>query len=404
MKRESLNSNKKILVLLLCFILFGTNEIFSQSLNIHTIRVHGDAHLVQTPCGKTMLIDAGSPWQVGIIKEFIDSLGITKIDIAYLTHFHGDHFGGYAGEDGILSTYHVSEFYGVDEEHAQEYFQHLMLPYSKNTNIEYQVMKRGDFIDLDPDIEIKILYPPDLFPNVGKNNSSAACMITDLRNGRKFLYMGDGMEKQARELVDYYHDDLKCDVLKYGHHLQYEHDDHFSLGTFMEAAQPKYGIITKHNMPEPGPAHASLTRASLMKLYDYTWGNDLGLKSVMLAKHGHITVKCLKDGEISISSSENNLFLPPEIFASEESGIKNGPLTLTLTLSEPTWDHYEEEIRGCYSTDGGITWNDFFYPEKQLEISKTTTVKFKARDIYGNSSILKTVKIVIAPTPVAGAD
>jgi len=387
-------SIKKDLILVLCFILLGANFIFSQSLKIHTLNIHGDAHLIQTPSGKTMLIDAGSSWHVDKIKKFIDSLGITNIDIAYLTHAHGDHYGGFTGEDGILATYHVSEFYGIDEDNSIEYFHNRMLPYSKNTKIEYQVIKKGDLIDLDPNVEIKILYPPRPYPNTGKNEGSAACMITDLRNGRKFLYMGDGMENQTRELVDFYSDDLKCDVLKYGHHLQFEHDDHYSLGTFMEITQPKYGIITKHKMPEPGPVHHTLTVASLSKLYDYTWGNETALKSFLLAKHGHITVECPENGKINVASSENNLYIPPKIYASEESGIKEGPFTLTLTLSEPTWDHYLEEIRGYYSIDGGKTWNDFYYPEKQLEITKSTTVMFKARDIYGNSSNTKTINFI----------
>jgi beta-lactamase superfamily II metal-dependent hydrolase len=398
MRKARLRHFKMYLFPVLIFLLSSANQTFAQPLKIHTIQVHGDAHIIQTPGGKTMLIDAGSSWHAGIVKSFIDSLGIDSIDIAYLSHFHGDHFGGFTGEDGILATYHTKEFYAVDEEHAKSYFNHLILPYSKNENIEFKVMKMGDMIDLDPDIEVRILYPPVPSPNAGNNNGSAACMITDLRNGRKFLYMGDGLEQQARDLAALYQDDLRCDVLKYAHHLQYEADDQFSLGTFMELTQPHFGIITKHKMSKPGPKYHDLTILSLEKLYDFTWNNQSGLKSLYLAKHGHITATCTEDGIITMSASKNNLFIPPKIYASEEPGIKKGPLTLTLSLSEPTWDHYIEEIRGCYSMDNGVTWNEFFYPETQLRINKTTTVFMQARDIYGNCSDTKSLEIVI-PSP-----
>jgi beta-lactamase superfamily II metal-dependent hydrolase len=366
-------------------MLLSANSIFSQSLKIHTIHLHGDAHLVQTPGGKTMLIDAGSPWHVDRVKSFIDSKGITSIDAVYLSHAHGDHYGGFTGEDGILATYHVSEFYGVDENDSQVFFNSLILPYSKNPDITYQVMKRGDIIELDPDLKIEILFPPDPYPNVGKNDGSAACMITDLRNGRKFIYIGDGMEQQHRDLVDFYGDDLRCDVLKYGHHTQFELDDDYSMGTFMEITQPRYGIITKQAMPENKPGHGELTQASFDKLYAYTWVSDTGLKSFMLGTHGHITVECPEDGKITISTSKE--YIPPTVSASHESGIIAVPFTLTLTLSEPYHENrYPGERRGYYSLDDGLTWNEFLYPGTQLDITNTTTVMTRARDIYGNCS------------------
>jgi beta-lactamase superfamily II metal-dependent hydrolase len=381
------------LILSLHILLWNTNTIFSQSLKIHTIHVHGDAHLIQTPNGKNMLIDAGSSWHVNTVKNFIDSLGVTQIDAAFLSHSHGDHYGGFKGENGIIATYFVSEFFGIDEVDSKAFFNDVMLPYSKNPKLVYQEINRGCLIKLDPDVEIKILYPPYPYPNVGKNNGSAAVMITDLRNGRKFLYMGDGMENQNKELVDFYSDDLRCDVLKYGHHSQFESDDEYSMKTFLEITQPKYGIITKYKMPENRTGHGELTHASFDKLYDYTWNNNSGLKSFMLGTHGQITVDCHSNGEINISTT--NDYQCPEVFSSEKPGVKNTPFTLTLNLSEPYHDNrYPGERRGYYSLDGGKTWNDFFYPGKQLEITNTTTLWTRARDIYGNESTINSMTFI----------
>lgn len=340
-----------------------------------------------------MLIDAGSAWEVDKLKRFIDGLGIANIDVAYLTHAHKDHFGGFTGEDGILATYRVAEFYGVDEDASKMVFNNFILPHSLNKDLQYQVIKRDDLIDIDRHLEIKILYPPDPYPKVGLNEDSASCMITDLRNGRKFLYMGDGMDRQNRKLVEFYGEDLRSDVLKYGHHTQFTLDDDYSMATFMEVVQPKYGIITKHRMPTNEPGHGELTQASFGKLYDYTWGSDTGLKSFMLGTHGNILVECSEDGEIEVSTSKN--YTPPAVAASEEPGIKTTPFTLTLTLSEPLHENrYHEERRGYYSLDEGVTWHGFLYPDVQLDIKQTTTVMIKARDMYGHSTTAKRLNYV----------
>ncbi|OHB55771.1 MAG: hypothetical protein A2Y07_10610 [Planctomycetes bacterium GWF2_50_10] len=66
------------------------------AININEIDI-GDAHLIITPGGKTMLIDAGlGTYGTNVILPFLRSHGINRIDWMMASHMHDDHFGGMA--------------------------------------------------------------------------------------------------------------------------------------------------------------------------------------------------------------------------------------------------------------------------------------------------------------------
>src|SRR5471030_1644352 len=66
----------------------------------------GGGTLFVTPDGKSLLIDTGNPEQSRITGEHPSSerivaaasaLGVKKIDYLLITHYHGDHIGGFEG-------------------------------------------------------------------------------------------------------------------------------------------------------------------------------------------------------------------------------------------------------------------------------------------------------------------
>jgi competence protein ComEC len=84
-----------------CWITLSTSAAHaaSDSLRAYFIDVEGgQATLIVTPAGKSLLIDAGWPEHGGRDADRIAAAaklaGITKIDYLLLTHFHDDHVGG----------------------------------------------------------------------------------------------------------------------------------------------------------------------------------------------------------------------------------------------------------------------------------------------------------------------
>ena len=69
----------------------------------------GDATLIKTPAGQTILVDSGPPEAVGELRAALQRHGVTALDWAIATHMDADHIGGFAGlvagADGQVGTF-----------------------------------------------------------------------------------------------------------------------------------------------------------------------------------------------------------------------------------------------------------------------------------------------------------
>src|SRR5258707_4728380 len=93
-------------------------RIESGKLEVTAIDVgQGDSLLIVSPEGRTMLIDAGgsigpvhSEFDFGedVVAPYLWSRGLSHLDVAVLTHAHGDHIGGLAR---ILEDFHPAELW-----------------------------------------------------------------------------------------------------------------------------------------------------------------------------------------------------------------------------------------------------------------------------------------------------
>jgi beta-lactamase superfamily II metal-dependent hydrolase len=76
-----------------CTALFAAEK----TLDIYFIDVEaGNATLIVSPSGQSMLIDGGTPNQAGRSIAVIKQAGLKQIDYEMVTHFHMDHFGAVA--------------------------------------------------------------------------------------------------------------------------------------------------------------------------------------------------------------------------------------------------------------------------------------------------------------------
>ena len=81
-------------VLTLMASLLGTS-LYGQQMDIYHIDVdQGDATLVVSPTGESLLIDAGDDGRGQTIRQVLDGAGVERIDHFVTTHYHSDHYGG----------------------------------------------------------------------------------------------------------------------------------------------------------------------------------------------------------------------------------------------------------------------------------------------------------------------
>lgn len=193
-------------------------KLSSEELKVTIFDVgQGDAALIQTPNGKTILIDAGT-WSPtnnsgkSILLPHFKEAGITRLDAVILSHPHADHIGGILDLiEGIPIGAIYNSGYKYD---SRLYKNYISLAGSKGITVSS--LKTGDTLDIDPSVLFLVLGPEEMsFSNDPNQHSVVLNMIY---GESRFLFTGDAGETQEERLVENYGDLLDVDFLKVGHH------------------------------------------------------------------------------------------------------------------------------------------------------------------------------------------
>ncbi|HBW73811.1 MAG: hypothetical protein UX10_C0011G0021 [Candidatus Magasanikbacteria bacterium GW2011_GWA2_45_39] len=219
----------------------------------------GDATLVTTPSGKTILIDGGP--NDAVMDRLGRALPFFKkdIDLMILTHPHADHVTGLVG---VLKRYNVKEIYYTGAVHTSSVFIEW-LKMIKEKQIPMHVISHKEEIQFDEGVKLIFLYPDHELAGVEdaseekrgqkKNNLNNTSIVFKLTYGRtQFLFMGDA-EVPVEETLLASGVDLRVDVLKVGHH-----GSHSSTSEeFLKAVSPQYATISCGRNNDYGHPHLS---------------------------------------------------------------------------------------------------------------------------------------------------
>jgi beta-lactamase superfamily II metal-dependent hydrolase len=129
----------------------------------------GDAILIESPSGKTMLIDAGSGLMSRDLLSELDTAGITNLDVVLATHPHEDHIGGMGA---IITRYPVGQFIDAGIPHTTSTYKNLMKQVGA-LNIPYRKVRAGDTITLDPGVAFRVINPDGMLLSADGNEDVA---------------------------------------------------------------------------------------------------------------------------------------------------------------------------------------------------------------------------------------
>ena len=135
----------------------ATSPLAAQQLAIHHIDVgQGDATLVVTPNGSTLLIDAGLNGQGDEVHAFLQAQGHTSLDAFLVTHYDRDHYGGIDEVTALGAT--VGAWYerGERDHIPDKITQTQFMEYDAVAVNEIRLMP-GNMIDLDPEVTITVV-------------------------------------------------------------------------------------------------------------------------------------------------------------------------------------------------------------------------------------------------------
>ena len=224
----------------------------------------GDAIVIQTK-EQTILIDTGINSEHKRFVDGLEKLSVTKIDKLILTHAHVDHIGSarmlikpnakQLAAYPYLKKISVDKVYDNGVAYTSGSYKNLMKTIAE-LKTPYKSLKAGDTLDFGGGVKFKVFWPTSDFAdemNSGKdgkkdrqynlNNSSLVGRLTY----KKFSVMFTGdceKESEAKILKSYSAKDLKCDVLKSGHHGAITS----STKDFVEAVKPSVVLISAVGM------------------------------------------------------------------------------------------------------------------------------------------------------------
>lgn len=260
-----------ILAIILVAGFIGKNKpTENQYVSVHFIDVsQGDCQLIELPEGKTMLIDAGDNGTEDVIIDYIDELGIKKIDYILATHPHADHIGGMAE---IISHFDIGEIFMPRVQNNTKTFEDMLEKIDKKS-LTISSAYEGKIIFDYSGVKAEILSPKKDKTYEEMNNYSAVVKLT--AGEKVFLFMGDA-EKEIESAI--LNKDIKADVLKVGHH-----GSSTSSGlAFLKKVSPEYAVISCGADNDYGHPHKE-TMNSLEKVAKKVLRTD---------KSGTIIIRC----------------------------------------------------------------------------------------------------------------
>lgn len=223
----------------------------------------GDAILIKTPKGQTILIDGGPDNKVlEKLGKYLSPIQ-KRIDIILLTHPHADHV---AGLIEILRRYDIGLVIlsGADLK-TDNYNQFLTAV--RDNGAEVLIASAGDAVHFDKNAELDIISPDEnsggkVFNGKSEGFGANGNDVNDTSIVGKLIYgdfsilfTGDATFKIENRLL-VYGDNLKSDILKVGHHGS----KYSSSLSFLKAVSPKAAIVevgAKNRYGHPSPATLS---------------------------------------------------------------------------------------------------------------------------------------------------
>ncbi len=223
----------------------------------------GDATLLITASGETLLVDSG-PSDDKIIQRLV-ALGLKRLDAVLATHADADHIAGLAA---VIAHYDVKTVYWNGLTKETKVFKTFYEAANKTTLVE---PKRGSTAKLG-NLTLEFLHPAK--GNSGSDHNADSLVVLTGCSGAWLLLTGDAEADTEDEL-------LKAgvlsdvDVLKVAHHGS-------ASGTttaFLKAVTPEHAVISaglnnKYDHPDKGVLKRLADIGAKIYQTDDTWEDD----------------------------------------------------------------------------------------------------------------------------------
>lgn len=240
------------------------------------------------------LFDGGGSisYEVGkkTLKPYLLKNGAKKIDGAFVTHLHTDHYKGIAElcREGMIERLYVFEGYKVKE--------NQILEDTGLSEDRITYLHAGQRVAMGRDVYADILWPEASGDReyermtADEEDENDLCLIMKITvKGSSLIVTGDVDSACLDSLAERYGESLDTDILKAAHHGSKYSDS----AAFAEAAKPKYAVfqVGKNNFGHPDQGVIENFRQKGIMIYR----NDLdGAVAFDIGRKGSIRVRTVK--------------------------------------------------------------------------------------------------------------
>ena len=237
---------KQILAIVLSLLWFSA--VNAQTLRIYHIDVdQGDATLIVSPSGQTLLIDSGKNGHGERLRAAMQTAGVTQIDHFVATHYHEDHYGGI---DDLTQSPAITIVNAYDRGDK------VFLPASRTESSTYMgydtavgsraiPLTRGMQIQFDPLVRVTcisaggvVLGEHDPPQHAGDENDMSISLLVQFGNFHYFV--GGDVEEPTEQKIANRDLVMDIDVYQANHHGA----DNGSTEDFLRDLQPNVIVIS----------------------------------------------------------------------------------------------------------------------------------------------------------------
>jgi beta-lactamase superfamily II metal-dependent hydrolase len=223
----------------------------------------GDAALIVSPEGKTVLIDGGPPESGPALARMVKALTHGPLDLVVLTHAHLDHLGGMVD---VLEAVGAKRFMEPGFSHPSHAYELLLryveahVPQVMRAELDPQRPTHPVSVTLGPSTRLTLLWPRrpvDPFLEGTRSDPNANSLVLHLRHAQTaFLFAGDAEAETESQLLRH-PKTLRAQVLKVAHHGS----SHSTGVRFLMAVRPQLAVVSSGaGNPYGHPAAETLGR------------------------------------------------------------------------------------------------------------------------------------------------